>query len=177
MNEPCMRVTLTYGCISDSHLGCIAVHLLSIATISIIYGRNDHATTGLGDLFVLTMLIVREPLLVFWATKITEENQRIDRELEHQKILQVELEEASKRREEMKRKQPGDQGDQIDQALSEDEIKIIESIVQAQILPYITKKSRMGCTHEMLGKFSPLANGVQTQRQRTTYASGYHNLH
>ena len=167
MNEPPMRVTLVYG--------CIAIYLLSIATISIISGRKDYTTSG--DLLVLTMLIVREPLLVFWAAKITEENQRIERELERQKIHQVELEEARKRREEMKRKQPGDQGDQVDQTLSEDEIKIIESIVQVQILPSITKKSRMGCTHEMLSKFSPLANGTQRQRTMSTYASSFPNLH
>ena len=171
MNEPPMRVTLVYG--------CIAIYLLSIATISIISGRKDYTTSGFGDLLVLTMLIVREPLLVFWAAKIAEENQRIDQESERQKIHRVELEEAHKRREEMKRTPPGDQGDQVDQTLSEDEIKIIESIVRVQILPCITKKSRMGCTHEMLSKFSPFANGTQTQRQRTmsTYASSFPNLH
>ena len=132
-----MRVTLVYG--------GIAIYLLSGAAISIMSGRNDYTTNGLGNWFVLTMLIVREPLFVLWATKITEGNQRIDREEQRQKILQVELEEARKRREEMKskRQQPDDQDDQI--SLGEDEIKIIVEDEEDQIeqlnAPNLLKRS------------------------------------
>ena len=52
---------------------------------------------------------------MFWATKNTEGNQRIDREEQRQKILKVELEEARKRQEQMKkeRQQIDDQVDEI----------------------------------------------------------------
>ena len=134
MNEPPMRVTLVHG--------GIAIYLLSSgAAISIMSGGSDYTTNGLGNWFVLPMLIVREPLFVFWATKITEGN----REEQRQKILQVELEEARKRREEMKskRQQPDDQDDQI--SLGEDEIKIIVEDEEDQIeqlnAPNLLKRS------------------------------------
>ena len=119
MNEPPMRVTLVYG--------GVAVYILCAAAFSTLLELHYGITISL----VLIMLIIREPLIVFWATKITEGNQRIDREEQRQKILQVELEEARKRQEQMKkeRQQIDDQDnkdDQIDQiSLAEDEIKII----------------------------------------------------
>ena len=119
----------------------LRITILSAATFSILHEVHY----GLSISMVLIMLIIKEPLLVFWATKITEGNQRIDREEQRQKILQVELEEARKRREEMKskRQQPDDQDDQI--SLGEDEIKIIVEDEEDQIeqlnAPNLLKRS------------------------------------
>ena len=119
MNEPPMRVTLVYG--------GVAVYILCAAAFLTLFEFHY----GISISLVLLMLIIREPLIVFWATKITEGNQRIDREEQRQKILQVELEEARKRQEQMKkeRQQIDDQynqDDQVDQiSFAEDEIKVI----------------------------------------------------
>ena len=115
-----MRVTLVYG--------GVAVYILCAAAFSTLFELHY----GISISLVLVMLIIREPLIVFWATKITEGNQRIDREEQRQKILQVELEEARKRQEQMKKErqqidnQDNHQDDQIDEiSLAEDEIKVI----------------------------------------------------
>ena len=117
MNEPPMRVTLVYG--------GVAVYILCAAAFLTLFEFHY----GISISLVLLMLIIREPLIVFWATKITEGNQRIDREEQRQKILQVELEEARKRQEQMKKERQqidDNQYDQIDQfSLAEDEIKVI----------------------------------------------------
>ena len=112
-----MRVTLVYG--------GVAVYILCAAAFSTLFELHY----GISISLVLVMLIIREPLIVFWATKITEGNQRIDREEQRQKTLQVELEEARKRQEQMKKERQqidDNQDDQIDQiSLAEDEIKVI----------------------------------------------------
>ena len=60
----------------------LRITILSAATFSILHEVHY----GLSISMVLIMLIIKEPLLVFWATKITEGNQRIDREEQRQKI-------------------------------------------------------------------------------------------
>ena len=97
MQEPPMRMTLVYS--------GITLYVFTMSAIWDMYLKYHISNLyGYRTSLVLIMMTVREPLIVFWATKITEANQRVDREEARQKALQVELEEAQKRRAEARKR-------------------------------------------------------------------------
>ena len=71
--------------------------LILLVTISIGLQGGEHLTTG--TMGLLVALLIKSPVSVFWTVRVNETNARIDKDKERESRRKLEVEEASKKRE------------------------------------------------------------------------------
>ena len=71
--------------------------LILLVTISIGLQGGEHLTTG--TIGLLVALLIKSPVSVFWTVRVNETNARIDKDKERESRRKLEVEEASKKRE------------------------------------------------------------------------------
>ena len=71
--------------------------LILLVTISIGLQGGEHLTTG--TMGLLVALLIKSPVGVFWTVRVNETNARIDKDKERESRRKLEVEEASKKRE------------------------------------------------------------------------------